>query len=136
MAADKQGESRIPLVAEEVRIDKAEVVTDRLSVVTIVEEQALLVEETVERGALDVRRIPVERAVEIAPEPRQDGDTLIVSVVEERLVVKKCLFVIEEIHITRTSTTERISIPETVRTMRATVEHKPTTSSIGRESDG
>ena len=120
-----QGDSErtIPLYQEHVSVQKAEAVTDRLRVMTHVEERYIVVEEDVERGQLMVERVAIERPVSQAPEPRQEGDTLIVSIVEERLVVEKRLFVIEELRITRTTATEHVSIPETVRTMRATVEH-------------
>ena len=120
--AHSDDERTISLHEEQIDITKVEAVTDRLYVSTHVDQRAVLVEDTVERGKLTIERIAVDRAVTDAPEPRQDGDTLIVSVVEERLVVEKRLFVIEELRITRTSTTDRVAFPETVRTMRATVE--------------
>ena len=121
--AKADNERTIPLYQEQIDIQKTEAVTDRLRVSTHVEERVVLVEEHVERGQLSVERVAIKRAVSQAPEPRQEGDTLIVSVVEERLVVEKRLFVVEEVRITRTSTSEHVAIPETVRTMRATVEH-------------
>ena len=96
----------------------------------------MLIEDSVERSDLHVERIPVDRLVTEAPPPRQEGDTLIVSIVEERLVVEKRLYVIEEVRITRTSTTEQIAIPETVRVMHAAVERNDPSSSTGRDSDG
>ena len=128
----RDGERTIPLYEEQLGVAKVAAVTDRLHVSTHVVERDVLVEETVERGALTVERVAMDRAVTQAPEPRQEGDMLIVSVVEERLVVEKRLFVIEELRITRASTTEPVVIPETVRTMRATVEHADPTSTTGK----
>jgi uncharacterized protein (TIGR02271 family) len=133
--SQRDDERTIPLYQEHIDVEKAEAVTDRLRVTTHVEERPVLIEDDVERGRLTVERLAVERAVTQAPEPRQEGDTLIVSVVEERLVVEKRLFVVEELRITRTATTERVSVAETVRTMRATVEHadpatSPATSTV------
>ena len=129
-----QGDSErtVPLYQEHVSIQKTEAVTDRLRVSTHAEARVVLVEEDVERGQLSVERVATERAVSQAPEPRQEGDTLIVSVVEERLIVEKRLFVIEELRITRTSTTQHVSQTETVRTMRATVEHAEPTPATGK----
>ena len=129
-------ERTIPLFEERVHVAKRDVVSDQLRVTTSVEERAVLIEDSVERGDLRVERVPADRPVAEAPQPRQEGDTLIVSIVEERLVVEKRLFVIEEVRITRTSTTEQVSIPETVRVMHATVERSDPTTSIGRDSDG
>ena len=115
-------ERTISLHEEQVAVTKVEAITDYLRVSTHVDEREILVEDVVERGGLTIERIVVDRAVTQAPEPRQEGDTLIVAVVEERLVVEKRLFVVEELRITRTSTTEHVAIPATVRSMRATVE--------------
>ena len=138
---DERPERVIPLYEERLHVAKTAAVTDRLRVTTIAEERAVLVEDTVERANLDVERVAVDRAVDGAPEPRWEGDTLIVSLVEERPVVEKRLFVVEELRITRTSTAERVAIPETVRIMRATIERVdpatpgPATSS-GSENNG
>lgn len=125
-------ERTIPLFEEQLDVGKVEAVTDRLHVSTHVEERSVLVEETVERGNLTVERFAVDRAVETAPEPRQDGNTLIVSVVEERLVIEKRLFVIEELHITRVTTTESVALPETVRSMRAVIERADSSAPTGK----
>jgi uncharacterized protein (TIGR02271 family) len=128
--AHSEDERSIPLYEEQLDIGKVQAITDRVHVSTHVDERTVLIEDTIERGDLTIERIAVDRAVAEAPEPRHEGDTLIVSLVEERLVVEKRLFVVEELRITRRSTTEHVTIPETVRTMRATVEHakpSPTT---------
>lgn len=120
---DSDTERRIPLFEEQLDIAKVETVSDRVRVTTHVETRDVIVEDQVERGTLTIERIAVDRMVDEAPAPRHEGDTLIVSVVEERLVVEKRLFVIEELRIACTSTVEAVTIPHTVRTMRATVEH-------------
>ena len=130
-----QDERSIPLYQEQVSVLKQDVISDRLRVTTSVEERAVLIEETVERGALQVERIAVERPVTEAPAPRQDGDTLVLCVVEERLIVEKRLFVIEEVRITRTATVEHVAISETVRTMRATVAHADVVAPAGSAID-
>lgn len=121
--AHNEDKRSIPLYEEQLDIGKVQAITDRVHVSTHVDERTVLIEETIERGDLTIERVAVDRAVTETPEPRQEGDTLIVSLVEERLVVEKRLFVVEELRITRRSTTEHVTIPETVRTMRATVEH-------------
>ena len=123
----------IPLYEEQVAVTKKAVISDRVRVSTSVEERSVLVEEDLERGELHVERVAVDRPVQSAPDPRQEGDTLIVSIVEERLVVEKRLFVVEEVRLTRTSTTEHVAIPETVRVTRATVERADPISPAGSE---
>ena len=125
-------ERTVSLYGEELTVTKVTAVTDHVRVSTHVDERAVLVEGSVERGELTIERIAVDRAVTHAPEPRQDGDTLVVSLVEERLVVEKRLFVVEELRITRTAITEDVAIPATLRTMRATVERTPSSPTTGK----
>lgn len=60
-------------------------------------------EANVEIGTdvVEVNRVPVNEEFEVAPGSRQEGDTLIVPVVEEVLVVSKRYRVIEEVHVTK-----------------------------------
>jgi hypothetical protein len=53
------------------------------------------------REDCDIQRIPVKRIVDSAVEIRYEGDTLIVPLMEEVLVVEKRLMLREELHITR-----------------------------------
>ena len=132
--AIRSGDSdRIQLVTEHVDVNKSDVVTDRVRISTTVDEREVTVDYVQEHGHLHVERVPVDRPVENAPDPRQEGDTLIVSLVEERLVVEKRLFVTEEIRITRMSTSEIVSAPLTLRTTRATVDRGRHDIGPGRE---
>lgn len=113
-------EIRVPLVEERVQVEKVEVETDRVRVRTVVDEHSEIIAQVLQTGRLDVLHIPLDREVAEAPAPRQDGDTLIVSIVEERLV--KRLFLVEEVHITQSSHAEAVSVPVSLRRMRAVVE--------------
>lgn len=56
------------------------------------------------REAVDVERVPVNQIVEQAPGVHNDGDTIVVPLCEEVLVVEKRLFLKEELRITRRRT--------------------------------
>ena len=53
----------------------------------------------------NVEHVAVNRVVESTPEVRQEGDTTIYPVMEERLIVTRQLVLREEVHVTRTATT-------------------------------
>lgn len=106
-------ELRVPLIAEDVQVDKVEVVSDRVRVTTATDTRDVLAEGDVKCGALRVERVAVERQVDEAPAPRQEGDVTIISLVEERLVVEKRLFVVEEVRITLDRTREHVAVPVT-----------------------
>ena len=64
----------------------------------------------------------MNRLVEDAPPVRMEGDTTIVPVVEERFVVVKQLFLIEELHIRRRGERETVQQAVALRRQSAVVE--------------
>ncbi len=56
---------------------------------------------------IEVRRVPVNRDLDAPVAVRYEGETMIVPVVEEVLIVKKQLRLKEEIHIIRKQTVQR-----------------------------
>lgn len=122
MPIDHPDDLRVALSEERLVVGTAAVKTDHVRVRTVVEDHLTSVEQELVFGQLDVARITVDYAVSAAPAPRQEGDTLVISLVEERLVVEKRLFVVEEVRVTRSARVEAVSIPVTLRRMRAVVE--------------
>jgi len=78
----------------------------------------------VSHDEVDVERVAVNREIEAMPTPRQEGDTLIVPVVEEILVTEKRLMLREEIRITRRRVAETVAIRDEVRKERVEVEEQ------------
>ncbi len=111
--ARMEGVEVIPVIQETVRIEKRLVETGRVVVHKTVTERDETVEAMLARQDLSVERIPVGRVVTEAPASRQEGDTLIVPVLEEVLVVEKRLMLKEELHI-RTANSQQ-AVQETVR---------------------
>lgn len=81
-------------------------------------------EETFMVGSEDVsvEHVPVDQMVDHAPEPRWEGDTLIVPLVEEVLVVEKRLRVHEELHVTRKRSEKQRTVHEDLRREVARIE--------------
>lgn len=116
-------EVRIPLVEEQLAVGKREIETGRVHVRTHVEEEQVTLTETLQRDVVDVERVPMGIEVQTAPAPFEDDDgTYVVPIVEERLVVEKRLFVVEELRIRRRHTSGPVEIPATRRVMRADIE--------------
>lgn len=122
LAIENIDEMRVPLVEEQLSIQRKQVETDRVRVRTVVETEDVLVEGLLQVGRLDVTRVAVDREVSEAPEPYRDGDVLVIPIVEERLVVEKRLFVVEELRVASSSQEEAISVPVSLRRTRAIVE--------------
>ena len=90
----------------------------------VVEEQEQ-VEVTLRHDELELERRPADRALAPDEQPvTERGDTTVVLVVEERLVVQKVPWVVEEIHLRRGLVSEKKTIADTVRKERIDIETK------------
>ena len=119
---DKPDTLVIPIVEEEARIAKRQVVSGRVIVKTTVDTEERILKEMLSLETVEVERIPINRVVDTVPQIRTDGDVTIVPVFEERLVVEKQLVLVEEVRIRRTASVENVEVPITLRKERATVE--------------
>jgi stress response protein YsnF len=95
-------EQTIPVIREELSIDRRR--TDSGAAVRVrktVEQRAVAVDEPRIEHRVRVERVDLERQVDRVPEPRVEGDVIVVSVVEARLAVERRLFVTQELRISR-----------------------------------
>jgi len=98
----------IPVIEEEVIADAVAVKTGSVRVDKHVETRTRTFEAPLLHEEVEIRRVPVNRVVSQVPEMRKKGDTVIVPVVEEELVVTKRLVLKEEIHMIRHRKKERV----------------------------
>lgn len=111
----------VPLVAETLHVGK-ETVEHAIRVHKHVREETVVVDEVLRREDVTVERVPIDRYVEQPVETRYDGDTIIVPVMEEVLVVEKRLLLREEIRITRRQIVAHDPQEHTLRREEVTVE--------------
>lgn len=116
-------ELRVPIIEEEAHLTKVDVLREHVRVQTSSEERHAVVRENISREDIDITRVPKNEEVASAPSVRIEGDVTIVPVLEERLVVEKRLFLVEELHLRRTKTVDEIAIPTTLRSTRVEIEH-------------
>ncbi|MDO5657084.1 MAG: DUF2382 domain-containing protein [Paracoccus sp. (in: a-proteobacteria)] len=95
----------------------------RVSTVTD-EVEELVTAEDIRHDVL-VRRVPVDRVVTEAPGVRREGNTTILPVLEERVVVTTELVLVEEIHLISTETAQPVEVPITLRKQRIVEEKLP-----------
>lgn len=124
MADRPEIQETIPVIEERASLHKRTIETGRVRIRTVVEESERWFRETLEREAVLVTRVPVDREVEAMPQMHEEGDTLIIPIVEEVLTVQKQLVLKEEVHIRRQRKTETVEAPVTLRSMRAVVERE------------
>jgi len=128
---DKPERLVIPVVEERLNVQRREVETGRVRVSTVPEERTEQVSELLRHSEAQIERTVVNREIEEVPPIREEGDTLIVPVIEERLV--KRLFLVEEIRVTREVITERLEAPVTLRSQRVVIEDSKGANSPNKE---
>ena len=115
---------RIPLAGERVRVGTRIRRTGVVRVSTRVERRTTVVNPPLRRQRIEIRRRRVDRFVDQPPDVRQEGDTLIVPIVEE--VVTTRLKVVEEVAITLRRSVERRPQRVELRRERAIVQRLAT----------
>ena len=99
-----QEDLRIPVVEEQLTVGTRVVETGRgVRIHKTISEQPVVIDERLMRDEMEIERVPVDRivALEDKPATRYEGDTLVVPVFEEVLVVERRLRIKEELRITR-----------------------------------
>jgi len=129
-AVRREDVETIPVVVETARVEKRVVETGRAVIHKTVSERDEVVNALLARHDVTVERVPVDRVVTELPVPRQEGETWVVPVFEERLVIEKQLVLKEELRI-RTQTRHE-AVQQTVRLRQEHVDIE----TVDRRGDG
>jgi uncharacterized protein (TIGR02271 family) len=95
------GKVVVPVVAEELAVGKREVEAGRVRITKLVHEEEQTVDQPLFAEEVVVERVPVNRVVEGPVQVRHEGETMIVPLLEEVLVVEKRMMLREEVRVTR-----------------------------------
>ncbi|MGI4022785.1 MAG: YsnF/AvaK domain-containing protein [Janthinobacterium lividum] len=106
---------KIALVEERLNIDIQKVETGTVQVHKKVILEQVTQEVQVTQEEVQIERVVMNQYVDAAPQVRYEGDTTIISVVKEVLVVEKRLMLVEELHISKKQTTSSATVTETLR---------------------
>jgi uncharacterized protein (TIGR02271 family) len=115
-------EVHVPVVQEKLEVGKRQVETGKVVVKKTVRARREVVDPTLLQEKIRIERVAVDRVVEGPVEIRQEGDVLIVPVLEETLVVEKRLILKEELHISRERAEARRPVEVTLLREEAQVE--------------
>ena len=96
----------VPVIEETLRVDKRQVTTGVVRLGKTVEERTETVDEPLFRDEVQVERRAANRVVSASQPPvvREEGDVLVIPVLEEVLVVEKRLMLKEELLVRRNRT--------------------------------
>jgi len=126
----------VPVLVEEIEIQKRVIETGTVRLTKVVHEQETLVDESLFREEVEVTRVPIHRVVDAPIPVREEHDTLIVSVLEEVLVVEKRLMLKEEIHIRTHRVETRQPQQVTLRREEVSVERVLNTETSATTQEG
>jgi uncharacterized protein (TIGR02271 family) len=121
----------IPVIEEQLQVSKVWEETGRVQISKTVTEEAVDFNLPVSQEEVIMERKPINQYVDTAPPAsRYEGDTLIIPVIKEVLVVEKKLMLVEELHIIKRKTEQMVSGTEILRKEAVTVERTHENSNI------
>ena len=100
-------EITLALHAETIEVGHRAIEKGTVRVETVVRTRDAVIDELLAREDVVIERVDIRQIVDRAPGIREEGDTIIVPVIEEVLVTERRLFLKEEVRIRRVRTTER-----------------------------
>ncbi len=89
----------IPVIEERVVFGKKVVETGKVRISKKVSEHEEIIDEPLFREEVSVERVAINQNIDEVPKVRSEGDIMIIPVVEERVLVKKQLVLVEELHV-------------------------------------
>lgn len=101
----ESSEQVIPVVQEQVHISKEEIETAKVLVQTKVVEVEKTIDVPLMKEGYEVERVAMDQLIDTYPQVREEGDRIIIPVVQEVLVVEKRLKLVEEVHLIKRQTT-------------------------------
>lgn len=132
----KQDEiAAIPLVEERVSIEKRQVESGRVRVRISVAEREERVPVELAHDDVEVERVPKNVTVAELPGVRLEGNTTIIPVVEEVVIVEKRLVLVEEIHVRRKTATTTHEVPVTLRSEQVEIERDGDLAPVDAQED-
>ncbi len=114
----------IPVIAEELDVQKRTVTTGRVRLTKTVSERQEVVEEPLFKEEVEIERVAVNRVLDEPISMRYEDETLIIPLIEEVLVVEKRLMLREEVRVTRRSTETHETQHVTLRSEEINIERQ------------
>jgi uncharacterized protein (TIGR02271 family) len=112
----------IPVVEEILEVRRRRIETGKVRITKVVHEREEEVGTPRVREEITIERVPLNRMVDAPVSARHEGDTLIIPVLEEVVVMEKRLMVKEELRITTRRIEEQAAQRVTLRREEVLVE--------------
>lgn len=118
-------ETVIPVVEEEAHLEKRLVERNRTRVTKQVHNEEEIIDTPLRQERVQVERVPVERIIDSPITSHYDGDTFVIPVMEEVLIIEKKLLLKEEVRVTKYVGETEHQETVTLRKEAVTVERTP-----------
>jgi uncharacterized protein (TIGR02271 family) len=125
----------LPVMAEELHVEKRQHITGRIRVRKLVREHEELVDEQLLREYVEVERMPLNRPLEEPAKVRYEGDVMVIPVMEELIVVEKRLVLREEVRLVKRVESRPYEATATLRSEEVVVERVPGDVSAEQTTD-
>jgi uncharacterized protein (TIGR02271 family) len=92
----------IPVVEERLEVSRERVETGRVRISKSVEAREVVVDDPLKRESVRIEHVPINQVVTGAvPQVREEGDVTVIPILEERVVTRTELVLVEEVRIHR-----------------------------------
>jgi len=88
-----------PVIQEEAIVEKRVVETGKVVISKKISEHEEIVDVPLFQEKVDVERVPINQVVQERPAVRQEGEVMIIPVVQEQVFYQKRLVLVEELHV-------------------------------------
>jgi uncharacterized protein (TIGR02271 family) len=115
----------IPVIEEYVKVDKLEVEVGRLNIRKKIKEQDEIITVPLFHDEFNIQHVEIGKQVDGAlPEVRFEGDTIVIPVLREEVIIQKRLMLVEEVRITKHKIESNYEQQVTLRKEEVVIEHK------------
>ena len=111
----------LQLHAEQIKINRQVRETGHVTVSTTTRTHDHLVDELLTSERVEIEHVVIDRMVDEVPAVREEGDTIIIPIVEEVVVVERRLMLKKEVRITRVRSVHRHHETVQLRSQEAVV---------------
>jgi uncharacterized protein (TIGR02271 family) len=117
----ERNDETLRIYAEELDIGKRQIVTGSVRVSAVTREHEKLVDELLGRERVEIETVPIGKRIDAMPAIRNEGDTIVIPVVEETLAIQRQLMLKEEVRVRRVRDEEQYREAVTLRNQEAVV---------------
>jgi uncharacterized protein (TIGR02271 family) len=124
------------VIQESLNVYKSTVDNGGVRVTKLVHAEVVDVDEPLETQSVKLTRVPINREVDGPVSIRYENGATIIPVVEERIITRRQLVLVEEIHVSRETHIKRVPQSVTLRREKVVIERQKPGETTWHPDDG